>query len=233
MKIPYPFQFLLLSLCIIPQITGASIIINGTRFIYPQNEKDIIVKMSNNGQEPVLVQAWIDKGDMNAKPDSIDVPFVVLPPINRINSRQSKTLKIKYNGQTLPGDRESIFWLNVHEVPVKTTLQDQSYLQFAFRSRLKLFYRPTALMGKAEDAQKKLVWSCSNGRCDVKNNSGYYISLIEFELHAGDRRIKQNADMVSPFSTRSFTVRPNTAGSVKSYTYLNDWGAIKTQTIGQ
>ncbi len=50
----------------------------------------------------------------------------------------------------LPKDRESVFWFNVLEVPPKpdaATVANQSLLQLAFRTRIKLFYRPEALKG--------------------------------------------------------------------------------------
>lgn len=214
-------------------LTYASVVINGTRFIYNEKDKEITVKLTNNGDFPVLIQSWLDKGNQSAKPDNIDVPFAIYPPINRINARQSKTIKIRYTGAILPSDRESVFWLNVHEVPVKSELKDRSYLQFAFRSRLKLFYRPASMAGKADDAQKSLVWSCSSTTCEVKNNSGFYVSLVEFERVNGNRRIRQGAEMISPYNSMLIKLNQASSGGQISYTYLNDWGAIKTQSYGK
>ncbi|MFK9842653.1 molecular chaperone, partial [Escherichia coli] len=36
-----------------------NIIVNGTRFIYPRNEKEITVQLSNNADRPALAQAWL------------------------------------------------------------------------------------------------------------------------------------------------------------------------------
>jgi P pilus assembly chaperone PapD len=48
-----------------------NIIVNGTRFIYPGNEKEITVQLSNNADRPALAQAWLDNGDADATPDTI------------------------------------------------------------------------------------------------------------------------------------------------------------------
>ncbi|MCV5656029.1 fimbria/pilus periplasmic chaperone, partial [Escherichia coli] len=62
----------------------------------------------------------------------------------------------------LPKDRESVFWFNVLEVPPKpdaATATNQSLLQLAFRTRIKLFYRPEGLKGNPSDAPLALKWS--------------------------------------------------------------------------
>ncbi|PJI52023.1 molecular chaperone EcpD, partial [Methylobacterium radiotolerans] len=56
-----------------------------------------------------------------------------------------------HTGEPMPQDKESVFWLNVLEIPPKDKA-NQNLLQMAFRSRIKLFYRPAGLKGKAEDA---------------------------------------------------------------------------------
>ncbi len=54
-----------------------NIIVNGTRFIYPGNEKEITVQLSNNADRPALAQAWLDNGDADATPDTITTPFII------------------------------------------------------------------------------------------------------------------------------------------------------------
>lgn len=62
-------------------MTGqASVVISGTRVIYPADAKEVSVKINNGGPSPVLLQSWIDNGDVNAKPSAIKVPFVLTPP---------------------------------------------------------------------------------------------------------------------------------------------------------
>ncbi|MBC3232133.1 fimbria/pilus periplasmic chaperone, partial [Serratia fonticola] len=64
----------------------ASVVISGTRVIYPSDAKEVSVKISNVGPSPVLLQSWIDSGDANAKPSAIKVPFVLTPPMNRVEA---------------------------------------------------------------------------------------------------------------------------------------------------
>jgi P pilus assembly chaperone PapD len=55
-----------------------NIIVNGTRFIYPGNEKEITVQLSNNADRPALAQAWLDNGDADAH--RIPLPPRLLSP---------------------------------------------------------------------------------------------------------------------------------------------------------
>lgn len=41
----------------------ASVTIIGTRVIYPATEKEVTVRLDNHGNQPALVQAWIDNGN--------------------------------------------------------------------------------------------------------------------------------------------------------------------------
>ncbi|WP_438436293.1 fimbrial biogenesis chaperone [Klebsiella pneumoniae] len=72
-----------------------NIIVNGTRFIYPGNEKEITVQLSNNADRPALAQAWLDNGDADATPDTITTPFIITPPISRVDAKSGQTLRIK------------------------------------------------------------------------------------------------------------------------------------------
>lgn len=53
----------------------ANIVINGTRVLYPENNKEVIVQLINTGDAPALVQSWIDDGDINSTPETANVPF--------------------------------------------------------------------------------------------------------------------------------------------------------------
>ena len=98
----------------------ASVVITGTRVVYPLNAKDVSVRLNNTGTFPSLVQAWIDDGNISASPESISVPFILSPPMFRINPAQAQTLRLVYTGEgKAPRDRETVYWLNVLEIPPK------------------------------------------------------------------------------------------------------------------
>lgn len=123
----------------------ANVVIIGTRVIFLAEQKSVNVQLQNSSSDPALVQSWLDRGDINSRPNSIQVPFLVTPPVVRIEPNAGQTLRVVFIGkENLPQDRETLFYLNVLDVPPKPKAEDlgTNYLQFAIRSRIKFFYRP-------------------------------------------------------------------------------------------
>jgi chaperone protein EcpD len=134
---------------------------DSTRIIYPAAKREITLALTNNASySPRLLQAWMDNGDPALLPATSTVPFIVTPPVFRLNAAKGQTLRIRFIGGNIPQDRESVFWLNVLEVQPKTKhkTNDDNAIQFPVRSRLKLFYRPAGLPGSPGDAVNALHW---------------------------------------------------------------------------
>lgn len=214
--------FLSIILATISGPVSASVVISGTRVIYPSDAKEVSVKLVNKGKRPVLIQSWIDDGDDQAKPEEIHVPFLLTPPINRVEPEKGQTLRISYLGGSLPNDRETVYWLNVLEIPAKNPLlKDKNLLQMAFRSRIKLFYRPADLKGNANEAASALVWKRTGQQLQVINPTPYYISLTSITLNEK----KNSVDMVAPFSDKNFNIAAKASDKI-TVKYINDYGAV-------
>lgn len=230
-------QSVLLLGALLPTSGHASIVVNGTRVIYPGNEKEVTVKLSNVGKSPVLVQNWIDKGDVDTRPENIQVPFILLPPVNRIDPSRSQTLRLSYTASpALPEDRESVYWLNVLEIPPVTKDVAPNRLQVAFRTRVKIFYRPAPINDpvKAEAAMKKLTWSVSGDVLKATNTSPYFISLVSVTAKVGSRKSIADGEMVPPMGSQTFHLKDASilhAGTAVSWEFINDWGAVGTASV--
>ncbi|MCX8957835.1 fimbrial biogenesis chaperone [Erwinia psidii] len=200
----------------------ASIVVNGTRVIYPASAREISVKMTNMGQRPLLVQSWIDDGDIKAKPENIHVPFVLSPPFNRVDAGKGQTLRISQTDPDLPEDRESVFWLNVLEIPAKSAKTENiNSLQMAFRTRIKFFYRPDNLGGEADDSAKMLRWQQQGTQIVASNPTPYYASLVTVILNGK----KVEGEMVAPFQSQPFSLSGK-AGDKVTGEFINDYGAL-------
>ncbi len=128
--------------------------------IFPAKEGEVTVRLTNQNATPALIEAWIDSGDPQSTPDKVHTPFLITPPLFRMEPNHDQSLRILFthSEQPLPTDRESVFWLNVLEVPPKPSgpqFQDKNYLQLAIRSRLKLFYRPAGLPGDPAEGRRR------------------------------------------------------------------------------
>lgn len=207
-------------------VSLASAVISGTRIIYPSDSKEVSVKITNNGSAPILLQSWIDSGDQNARPSAIKVPFVLTPPINRVDASKGQTLRISYTGASLPIDKESVYWLNVLEVPGKNQAKvADNTLQIAFRSRIKLFYRPAGLQGNANDAPKSVTWQAKENSIDASNPTPYYVNFVNLSVNGE----KVEAAMVPPRSLMAVKLQGKPGDKI-SGAFVNDYGAVNNYT---
>ncbi|MEN0630551.1 fimbria/pilus periplasmic chaperone [Phytobacter ursingii] len=132
-----------------------------TRVIYPAEKKEVTFGITNNASSPRLIQAWIDDGDTDYQATARSFPFLVVPPIFRIDPERGQKLRVRFIGPSLPGDRESVFWINLLELqpkPAGKLSATQNNVQFSTHMHLKLFYRPEKLAGRPQDAVQTLRW---------------------------------------------------------------------------
>lgn len=206
----------------------AGVVIDGTRVIYPSNAREVNVRLTNQGTAPVLVQSWLDTGDENATPDKIVTPFILTPPINRVESGKGQSLRISAaNVAALHQDRETVYWLNVLEIPAMPTgsVGDQNYLQLAVRTRIKLFYRPASLKGEANQAVQSLTWTRDAAGLTVRNPTPWHISLTRVTV--GGKTTA--ADMVAPMGSNTFRSIQVARGSTVTANWVDDYGAHRKQ----
>ncbi len=214
---------------------GASVTVGGTRVVYPLENREVTVKLTNDRAEPSLVQVWMDKGNADAKPGEASAPFVITPPIFRMDSKKSQTLRMMYTGDALPQDKESVFWLNVLDVPPNTAKNtDVNTLQFAFRTRIKVFARPKGLPGTPDEAAGKVSWTLvpavDKKGFDVKatNPTAYYVSFSEIDVVSGSQTFKNDiGGMVEPRGTAQFPIKNLNAVPANAhvrYKAISDFG---------
>lgn len=236
-KIAAPLLIAAAALCC--SYAKADIVLSGTRVIYNAKDKDETLRLDNKGNKPLLVQTWVDRGQEDADPGSLSVPFTITPPVFRMEPKRGQTLRIMYNGSPLPADRESVFWLNVLEVPPKLPddkAGNTNLLQLAFKTRIKLFYRPEGLAGNAADAAKNIKWSISKESQGViiqaQNNSPYFISFSDVQYVVSGKKYKVKTNMLSPMSKASFIVDglASPQKGTLEYISINDFGGSSQTT---
>jgi chaperone protein EcpD len=221
-------------------LANASVVITGTRVIYPAKAREVTVKLNNNGATPALVQSWIDDGDASVDAQQRPMPFTLTPPVFRIDPAKGQTLRVTYTGEPLPADRESVYWLNVLEIPPKPQIdagESKNLLQIAFRSRIKLFFRPAGLEGDANEAGARLTWSLARSSGDgkrivllAKNPTPYYVTVARASVQVdGKTHESAAAAMIDPRGQREFVLDgllelPQGQPPIQFET-INDYGA--------
>jgi chaperone protein EcpD len=225
---------------------NAAAVISGTRIVFPSNEREVSVRLSNEGKEPGLIQVWLDNGDEKATPDQIRVPFVLTPPMFRMDGGKGQTIRMLYNGTPLPEDRESLFWFNMLEVgPKPADEADANYMQMAFRTRIKVFFRPKALnsVRQIDDAFDTLRWSLkrnpeSGFSVTLDNPSAYHISLLGVALIDAEGKSlfeSEAGGMAEPGKSVQLAMKGMTQAPVGKfkvrYTFLNDFGGSVNRDV--
>ena len=223
----------------------AGVIINTTRVIFSEADGEAAVQLRNKGKGPVLAQLWIDDGDAKAKPSELDVPFALTPAVARIDPGRGQAVRFLKTRDELPKDRESLFWFNLLEIPPKPTkqlAQGDNVLQFSLRTRIKMFYRPSGLIGSANQAHEQLRFVLTPAQPDgartlqVFNPTPYHITFRSLDVRpAVDAPVwaqlsKADSRMVAPMSELRLPLKLESATSPAPqsaqvfYGVINDYG---------
>lgn len=202
-----------------PTVNAAGIQIGRTRVIYLANKKEVALPVINKESEmPWLVQSWVDNGDGKTR-----APFIITPPLFRLDALKEQSLRIIWSGAKMTQDRESLFYVNVRTIPaIAKDTQDNNVLRLIYKTRLKLFYRPVGLSGTPDEACSHLQFTRAGTTLRVNNRSAYYTVFDSLSL--GSTRIPK-ADMLAPFTQISLSL-PEKMSASKDVTWrcISDYG---------
>ncbi len=200
-------------------IANAAVALGATRVIYPANQKQVLLPVTNNDPASVyLIQSWIENAG-----DQKDTQFVITPPLFSMQGKKENTLRIiNATNHQLPGDRESLFWVNVKAIPaMEKDQKNENTLQLAIISRIKMFYRPTHLAMAPEEAPAMLRFRRSGSKLTLINPTPYFITVTN--MKAGNSNLPNT--MVPPKGEVSVDIPHAVTGDI-SFQTINDYGAL-------
>jgi len=208
---------------------SAAVTLQGTRIVHDASKgRDVTVKASNVGELPAMTQVWIDDGDSQSRPENVRTPFRLTPAEPRLlQPKQGQAYRVTYaprpSEAPLPTDRESVFYFNLLDIPPKPSdASGKNLLQFAVRTRVKLFHRPAGLPGNARDAAATLQWSADGDALQVRNPSAYHVTLSRLTLPDG-RQIE--VDMLAPGTQQTLLLPAgSTMPASVTFQWLDDYG---------
>lgn len=212
----------ILILAAVSTSTQAGVSLDRTRLIITGKDSSASANLSNTSPDiPFLAQSWVE----DSKGTKISSPLLVLPPLQRINGGQKGVARVtKTDGiNQLPQDRESLFYLNVREIPPKP--DKPNVLQLAMQSRIKLFYRPTAIIPKTKSEvwQDQVVFQKTANKMMAHNPTPYYVTIISLTRSGGSKITDFPGIMIAPKSDKEFSI---TDPGVSDFAmmYVNDYG---------
>ncbi|EEW0950313.1 fimbrial chaperone [Escherichia coli] len=207
----------------------AAFVLNGTRFIYEEGKKNISFEVTNNADKTYGGQVWIDNTNQGR-----GVYMVPQPPFFKVASKQKQILRIMNTDTNLPKDRESLFWLNVQEVPPKPEVKDSEggVLAIAMNSRVKIIYRPASIKNGRQDAEKQLKLEQRGDTTWLKNPTPYYMAIISVKHDGKDISLSDNVmKEIAQFRPFSDVNLGKVVRDKISVDAVNDWGGVQSYEI--
>jgi len=233
----YFFHSLIFCFFLISVETKATIVPLQDRIIFSRSDIDRrLLIVNNDSHAPVLLQSWVDEGDSGDINKEKNYPFVIIPAVTKmppgklLNLRVFPTEKIR----DLPQDRESVFWINLYEIPgIRKSHQDKksNKMEVGLVSQLKITYRPFRdSMNIKSIADAILIHITDNGHSlELVNSSPYYVTPVSIKVKSpsGEQSLKMGMSrMIGPFSNKrfAFTERADSKNTTVEYTLIDDSG---------
>ena len=210
----------------VSQSANAAIGLDRTRVIFDGSKDATSVNITNNNtQLPYLAQGWIeDEGGQK-----ITTPLIVLPPVQRVEPGKQSQVKVQAlpAAKSLPQDRESVYYFNLREIPPRS--DKANTLQIALQTRIKLFYRPQAIIPSQQDLsnpwQEKLTLSRKGEHYQVNNPTPYFVTLVDARSTKDGKTVPGFEPLMVP-PKGSLTLGPTAKalGTAPYLAYVNDYG---------
>lgn len=163
------------------------------RVVYPASaNKGVTLTVNNKSAAPYLMQSWVrpvdqQTGDVDMNDNGhTKMPFIVTPPLARLEANNELTLRIRRNGEPLPSDRESVFFIAMKAIPAKApsdTSTPTGQMAVTVVSNMKLFYRPEGLAKRAvAEVAPQLRFHRSGNTLIADNPTPYWLTFSTLKI---------------------------------------------------
>ena len=202
----------------------AGVVIGGTRFIYSADMPSLSIPLHNTATSVWLISSHIQSASRWAGAEAETAQassWVVTPPLFTLAGGQENTLRVIHSGRSLPDNRESLLTLSIAAIPSGKV--NSNSVQMAYRSAMKLIYRPLGLAGDPQHAYQQLHWTLHATGLTVRNPTPYYVTL--FMLRTNDKSV-DSAGVVAPYSSRETRWCAQEAACHLRWQSINDYGRV-------
>ncbi|WP_430247761.1 molecular chaperone [Providencia sp. PAZ2] len=208
-----------------------------TRVVFDAANPNTKLAIKNSSPQVYLIKADVlNTPEGNAhKPAP---PFIVTPPMSRLEKESQSTLLIVRNGASeLPTDRESVFYLSLLAIPSTTKASapegemTSAQVSVGIRNVIKLFYRPKGLPMSVESASSQLTFRQQGQQLEVSNPTPYYITLAQLSVDQHPIDVRELDPMIAPFSTQIYPVK---GGATRAeWRVITDYGDMSPAYQGK
>ncbi|WMB71229.1 molecular chaperone [Shewanella oncorhynchi] len=183
--------------------SNGGISLNQTRVIFLNEDKSQTITVKNTSKQNYLIQSRIK----NEKGDVLNIPFVVTPPLFPLEAERNQLLRIFKQEESLPTDRESLFYLSVLAIPGQSeSVLDKAHLSMGFQFILKLFYRPAKLQNIPRDNGCQLKFNRVANGIRIENPTPYFITFGSLKFDNDVIDLNTQASMIEPMGIQAYPV---------------------------
>lgn len=189
-------------------INGVSF--NFTRLVMTDKDtKGVYFNAYNNNVFPILVQSWgskldTDTGSVNDSISDIKIPFIVIPPLQRVEPGEQFTLHLRFNGEQVPSMKESVYLLSFKAIPASGP-KSVKKLSMTVVMNIKVFIRNQLQdSGGISSAIKKVTALWQADGVVINNPSPYWLTLSSMILDNKEIERKELLKMAAPMQSTLF-----------------------------
>lgn len=207
-----------------------SVRLGESRIIYDPDSNGANLAVTNPQNYPMLVQSTVLEEDKQTRS-----PFIVTPPLMRLDGKQSSRLRVVRTGGEFASDRETLQWVCVKAIPPKEddewamdknnkSVKNNSVsvkIRYSINSCIKMFLRPSIIKGDPIDSARNITWGFEGGLLVAKNNSPFYVNLNSIVV--GKIRVT-NPNFIPPFGEYKITTAKVKRGDTVTWSVVNDYG---------
>lgn len=173
MKIKPLFASLLAALTFTASLAShAALSVDQSRYVFEGDKEAISIVVDNAAKKTYGGQTWIE----NIREKDTRPSFVVTPPFFKVAGEGKQVLRVIKALEKMPEDKESIYWVNLQEIPPASK---DGGLSIALRTKVKLLYRPAGLMAGRKNAESGLTLRATPKGVMLENTTPYIFAIAE------------------------------------------------------
>lgn len=219
----------------------AGITLEGTRVIFDSSKFSHSVVVKNTNAYDVIVQTWVDDGDLNNQPNNAEAPIITKPSLFNLETGESKVIELINISEREP-QNEELYWLNIHEIP-PVNVSDEDKLTLTMQTQYKVFYRPSESenFNKIELDKITLSLKADVNRDTEKyslvldNNTSFHLNFAGLSI--GDHVIKNYPRVIKPYGVTKVPLSKIPEGGKVKLNLIDDSGFVytlsKAVTLGE
>jgi P pilus assembly protein, chaperone PapD len=230
MKIGVIFVFLYI---IISINASAGVTLKGTRVIFDASKFSHSAVVKNTNAYDVIVQTWVDDGDLGNQPNNAEAPIITKPSVFSLKKGESQVIELINISERNP-EREKLYWLNIHEIPPVNNGDngEEQKLTLTMQTQYKVFYRP---LGYEKFDKKLLKDVIISSRCNdntdtndcsltLDNKTSFHVNIAGVAI--GDYIVENYPQVIKPNSLKTIPLSNNPNSDEVKLDLIGDDGFI-------